>query len=146
MNRQEELLPDPDAPRNVPLSNAGRDSVRQAGLEALAAMLDPTVAEIEAEPKRFQALVGGERLKAVRLSKKSASAVATESATMSTDDARLATWRYLRKHGFSIVKTRELDAVQTGELLNALGERTDAQPGWDWPVIIAALKTNVVVS
>ncbi len=35
MNRQEGLLPDHDAPRSVPLTDAGRDSVRQAGLETV---------------------------------------------------------------------------------------------------------------
>lgn len=54
---QDELLPDPDMPRNVPLSDAGWDSVRQAGIEALAAMLDMTVVEIEAQPERFEAML-----------------------------------------------------------------------------------------
>lgn len=84
-----------------------------------------------------------ERLKAVRLSEKAVSSLATAVTTMSTDDARAAAWRYLRKGGYSVAKTKTLDEVQNGELLHALGERTEAQPAWDWPVIIAALKTDV---
>jgi len=57
MNRQEGLLPDHDAPRSVPLTDAGRDSVRQAGLEALAQMLGMTVEEIEAQPERWEAML-----------------------------------------------------------------------------------------
>jgi len=57
MNRQDELLPDPDTPCSAPLSEAAPDSVRRLGLEALAAMLGMTVAEIEAEPKRWEAML-----------------------------------------------------------------------------------------
>lgn len=57
MNRQEELMPDPDAPRNVPLFDAKREAVRHAGLEALAQMLGMTVEEIEAQSERFEAML-----------------------------------------------------------------------------------------
>ena len=57
MNRQDELLPDHDTPRAVPFSDDNRDDVRQAGLEALAAMLGMTVADIEAQPERFEAML-----------------------------------------------------------------------------------------
>jgi len=57
MNRQDELLPDSDTPRSPSLLDDNPEAVRQAGIEALAAMLDMTVAEIEAEPERWEAML-----------------------------------------------------------------------------------------